>query len=221
MPEADLSLQYYPYERVQTYGSFPRLEEVPYMVRNYLMDMPSAGYTPPDDNRFYRCQLMKYLYYDDARPLDNPLPTPEQKLSLVYDPDRPDKAPTKKGYRIFSQEIIHEAQEIGQTIMRVYMGPVYPIGPFEAEAGIRISFLSNLSYDPGNRSTAISKTFAMACLAMRALNGVNLGSGIGTLYFNRKGHGDNNIYPINDESTNIGYRLTMGLSVMGTNEYNQ
>lgn len=221
---ADLSVvtnQFYPYEHVHAYGTFPRLEEVPFMVRNYLMDMPSAGYEPPDDNRYYRCQLMKYLYYDDARPLDNPLPTPAQKLSLVYDPDKPDAMPTEKGYRIYTQEIIHEAQRVGQTIMRVYMGPVYPTGPFTAEAGVRVTFLSNLAYDPAIKTTVLSKTFAMACLAMRALNGLNLGAGVGTLYFNRKGHADSNIYPINDESTNVGYRLTMGLEVMGTDVNDQ
>lgn len=211
----DATSPYYPYERVQGYGSLPRLEDVPGMIRDYLMDMPGKGYTPPDDNRYPRCALMKYLYYDDPRPLDKPLPTPEQKLSIVFDPARPDAPPTDKGYRIFSQSLVEQAQTRGQTILRIYMTTVNPVDDFQANAGVEFVFLSNSAYDGNTRSTALSRTFAMACLTQRALAGVNMGAGM-VFRFNRRTLTDCRMEPINDENMNVGYRMVMALPVIGT-----
>lgn len=207
---------YYPYHRLEGYNTLPALEDIPYRVRTYLMDMPSAGYTPPDDNRYPRCCLMKYLYYDTPQPLNNPLPTLEQKMSIVFDPEAPDRPPDdEKGFRIFSQSLVHQAQTQGQTIMRIFMGRVLGTSTFRTDASIRIIYLSNASYDANTRTSALSRTFAMACLTVRALNGVNLGAGIGTVYFDRSQHADCGILPVNDESTNVGYQLTMGITMMG------
>lgn len=214
--------QYYPYKRVQGYATMPNLEIIPRMVRDYLMDMPSKGYTPPDDNRSFRCQLMKYLYYDDNDPLSHPLPTPEQKMSIVFDPSRPDRPPDKeKGYRIFSQELISQAQVVGQSIMRIYMGRVVPVDSYTIQASIIIHILVNASYEANTRTLALQRSFAMACLAERALVGVNFGAGVGTIMFNRRVHGDSSFYLQDDESTNIGYRLTLGLTVMGSDALDQ
>ena len=215
--------QYYPYKRVQGFGTMPRLEIVPRMVRDYLMDLPSKGYEPPDDNRSFRCQLMKYLYYDDPYPLDHPLPTPQQKMNLVYDTNSPDKAPDpEKGYRIFSQILVSQAQDVGQSIMRIYMGRVVPVDAYTMNAAIVLHFMVNAAYEAriGN-ALALQKSFTMCCLAERALSGVNFGAGVGTISFNRQLHGDSNIYLLDDESTNVGYRLSLGLSVMGSDELDQ
>lgn len=216
----NLDMQYYPYERVQAFGTMPQLEQIPYIIRDYLMDMPKGGYTPPDDNRFWRCRLMKYLYHDNARPLDERLPTPEEKLSLVYDPENPDSPPTDKGYRIFTQSMVSQAQTQGQTIMRIYMGRAVPTDSYTTEAGIIILFMSNAVYESNTKTIELNRTFNMACLAMRALNGVNI-KGVGTVYFDRRRNGDCNITPIQDETTNVGYRLTLGISMTGTDANDQ
>ena len=206
--------QFYPYERVQAFGTVPELEQVPYIVRDYLMDMPKAGYMPQDDNNLYRCRLMKYLYNDGPRPLEDPLPTPQEKISVVFDPENPTQAPTEKGYRIFSQSMISQAQTMGQTIMRIYMGRAVPTDSYTTEASIIIMFMSNAAYDANTKTVELNRTFNMACLALRALNGVNI-KGVGTVYFDRRRHGDCNITPVQDETTNVGYRLTMGISMTG------
>ena len=216
----DDRLQYYPYTRVQAYGTLPNLEEIPKMVRDYLMDMPSAGYTPPDNNESYRCCLMKYLYHDGENPLSKPLPTPQEKMSVVYDTDRPDTPPTEKKYRIFTQQLVNEAQTSGVTTMRIYMGRVIPMDAYTARASVIIECLTNAAYDSNTKTTDLSRTYAMACLAQRALSGVNMGAGM-VFSFNRQEHADASILPINDETTNVGYRLTMGLTVTGTNPYDQ
>lgn len=212
--------QYYPYTRVQGYGTLPNLERLPLAVRDYLMDMPLPGYTPPDDNESFRCRLMKRLYHDGPNPLSMPLPTAEQKMSIVYDPEHPDKPPTDKQYRIFTQQLVHEAQTHGVTTMRIYMGRVVPVDSYMARASISIEFLTNAAYDSNSKSTDLSRTFAMACDAQRALSGVNMNAGT-TFSFDRREHPDANIVPINDEKTNVGYRLTMGLTVIGTDAQDQ
>lgn len=216
----DPAIQYHPYERVQGYGTLPSLEEIPKMVRDYLMDMPGKGYTPPDNNESYRCCLMKYLYHDGENPLGKPLPTPAEKMSVVFDPGSPDKPPTDKKYRIFTQQLVHEAQTHGVTTLRIYMGRVIPIDSYAARASVIIECLTNAAYDANTKTTDLSRTYAMACMAQRALSGVNMGAGT-VFSFNRQEHADVSIQPINDESTNVGYRLTMGLTVIGTNPFDQ
>ena len=207
---------YYPYQRVQGYCTLPALELLPNRLRDYLMDMPGPNYSPPDDNAYPRCALMKYLYYDTPLPLNQPLPTMAQKASIVFNPELPDRPPDpEKGFRIFAQALVSQAQREGQTIMRIFMGRVLSSSSFRTEASIRIVFLSNASYETNTRDTALSRTFAMACLAVRALNGVNLGEGVGTIYFDRKQHADCGIVPVNDENMNVGYQVTLGLTVMG------
>ena len=102
----------YPYERVQT--GFNRLkgsEEIPLKVLTYLMDLPSAGYEPKDDNSRARVRLMKYLWHDGAAPLSKPLPTAKEKISMLFDGEHPalntqeEKAAHPKGYRIYPQRV--------------------------------------------------------------------------------------------------------------------
>lgn len=212
--------QYYPYTRVQGYGTLPNLEDIPIRVRDYLMDMPSPGYTPPDDNASFRCRLMKRLYHDGPNPLSQKLPSPAEKMRIVYDPENPDTPPTEKRYRIFTQQLVHEAQTHGATVMRIYMGRVVPIDSYTARASVTLEFLTNSAYESNTRSTDLSRTYAMACDAQRALSGVNMTSGT-TFSFDRREHPDACIVPINDETTNVGYRLTMGLTVIGTDENDQ
>mgnify|MGYP003294500515 CR=1 FL=1 len=212
--------QYYPYTRVQGYGTLPNLEKIALAVRDYLMDMPLPGYTPPDDNESFRCRLMKRLYHDGPNPLAKPLPTPEQKMSIVYDPEKPDTPPTEKKYRIFTQQLVHEAQTHGVTTMRIYMGRVIPIDSYTARSSVSIEFLTNAAYESNTKSTDLSRTYAMACDAQRALSGLNMNAGT-VFAFDRREHSDAGIFPINDETTNVGYRLTMGLTVIGTDANDQ
>ena len=78
----------YPYERDQQYVQFIGAENIPRQVCSYLMDMPLPGYTPPTGNEYPRVRLMKYLYYDGLSPLDELCPTPQQKLSILFDPEQ-------------------------------------------------------------------------------------------------------------------------------------
>ena len=202
----------YPYQRVSHLQSMRGADALPRKVVNYLLDMPMAGYEPPDDNEYARCRLMKYLYYDDATPLVHPLPTPEEKLALVFDPERPEAPTTEKGYRIYPQAAVAQAQTKAQTILRVYMGPTRCVGEYKTELSLVFEMLSNVAYE--SNATALSRTWAMECAIVDALNGVNM-DGVGTFYFDRTQHSSCGSEPIGDLDTNLGRRLILGLSWMG------
>lgn len=216
----------HPYNRVHNYFQYGDAVEIPYKVLQYLMDLPSAGYRPPNDNDYPRTRLKKYLYWDDPKPLDKALPTAKQMQSIYYDPGIPDDPPDKeKGYRIFPQSLVTQAQTQGQTILRCYMGPTYPYAPnqmsaYEGQVTVCFEALSNASYEANTRSTVQSRTFAMVCAIVDALNGVNI-DGVGPFYFDRRQNTYCGITPINDESTNVGYRLYMGLTLAGGNIDNE
>ena len=82
----DFNSPFYPYKKVYPgYIGGRGIEDVPNLIARYLMDLPDAnGYVPADDNNRPRVRLMKYLYYDGAHPLDEELPSPQEKLSLLW-----------------------------------------------------------------------------------------------------------------------------------------
>lgn len=212
---ADRSSQFYPYEQVHTYATMPEAEKIPEMLVNYLLDLPLPGYEPPDDNDYPRCRIAKRLIYDGENPLDNPLPSLEDKLAVIYDPSRPDEPKNRAlGYRIFPLIYPSQAQETGQTVIRIYMGRAVPMGPYRVEQAVYFDILSSTQYENNLADTALSRTYAIALDIIRALNGVNM-TGVGTWYFNRDAHYDTALKYINDEGLNVGYQLIMGVTLMG------
>lgn len=87
----DFNSPYYPFELVQSgYGKFRGAEKLPKKIVNFLLDMPDRnGYVPADDNARPRVRLMKYLCHDGANPLAQALPTPAEKLGIVFDGEEP------------------------------------------------------------------------------------------------------------------------------------
>ena len=86
----DLLSPYYPYVKAQeSYYDLSETVTLPRKIADYLIDAPTGAYIPPDDNKYPRCRLWKYLYYDGAKPLGEPLPTIQQKMSVVFNPNNP------------------------------------------------------------------------------------------------------------------------------------
>ena len=212
----------YPYRRVHNYFQFGDADTIPHKVIRYLMDLPSAGYMPPDDNDYPRARFKKYLFWDCPRPLDKTLPTAQDMKNILYDPAVPDAPPDKsRGYRLFPQMLVTQAQTQGQTILRCYMGPVYPYSgnrmtSYEAQTTVCFEVLSNVSLESNVGTEVTSRTYAMMCAVIDALNGVNI-DGIGTFYFDRSQDTYCGSMPINDESTNIGHRFYLGVTLAGGN----
>lgn len=205
---------YEPYKRLVGYVTLPNADELLRKVLYYLIDMPTPTHQPFTDNRCPRTRISKYLYNDGQRPLDQPIPTVQQKLSLFFDPEKPADAPSDKGYRIFPQIAITEAQENAQTRLYAFMGFVDATNDFTSDISLCFRILCNTSYDSNTKDSALSRSWGIAQAIVEALSGVNI-EGVGTFYFNRRKNAECAIRYITDDQHNVGYQLVMGLTIMG------
>ena len=209
---------YYPYTKAQNYATLPDAEKLLKKVVDYLIDIPLKGYTPPDNNEYPRCRLMKLLYYDVQHPIGQPIPTPEQKRSIVFDPESPDVPPDKeRGYRIYPMIYPIQAQSMGQTTLKIFMNYLKPTNVFRVDQSISFEVLTNTAYENNQASTSLSRTYNICLEILRALNGVSI-DGVGAFYFDRRQLTDCGMEAIADKSQNVGYRLTMGVTMMGSDD---
>ena len=212
----------YPYERLQPgVNRLDGAEEIPLKVIRYLLDLPDRnGYTPVDDNSRPRVRIAKYLWHEGANPLGQPLPTPTQKLSLLFDGDEPDinsdeqKAKHPKGYRIFPQEYWGQSELTAKVVLKVFMARTIPVSPFETKLGIAFQIMVNSNLENTTRTDAYSRAYALETSLISALNGVNI-AGVGTVQFNRRAHIDNGSSPMHDNGTHVGRYLHMSIDWMG------
>lgn len=215
---ADFASPFYPYfKTVSGANTLKGAELIPYKLLMYLLDLPDEhGYTPPDDNEYPRCRLAKYLYYDDANPLAQPLPTPEQKKSLLFDPRRPDintdaaKAAHPKGYRLFMQRAIGQSQLEAQTLIKCYIGRLYEARKFITTIGLNIEVWTNVNLETNTKTTAYDRSFDIEQCLHEALDGVNI-DGMGTISFARADHTYNGSEILYDSVTNLGRLINLSL----------
>lgn len=200
----------YPYERVQSgYTRLRGTEEIPIKILKYLMDLPLPSYMPKDDNDHARVRLMKYLWYDGANPLANPLPTPQEKLSMLFDGDNPvlnaaeDKKRHPKGYRIYPQRVWGQSDTEADTILKLYMGRTIAKDNFHTVLGLQFEILVNVNMENTTRTDAYSRAYSIEQCIIEALHGVNI-TGIGVIDFDRYAHTDNGSKSIFDYGNHIG-----------------
>lgn len=193
----DFSSPYYPYEKVETgFNSLKGAENIPNQIIRYLLDLPDAnGYEPVDDNSRPRVRLIKYIYYDEHNPLSKPLPTPEQKLSLLYDGMNPDintdedKENHPKSYRIFGQQYELQSPIEAKTILRCFMAREIARSANKTILGLDFETIVWYSLDSNVKTAVYSRMYAIHQCLVEALNGVNI-AGIGTIAYSKMLHGD-------------------------------
>lgn len=213
----DIRNPYWPYVKVQeSYYDLSDSVSLPRKIADYLIDAPQGEYTPIDDNAYPRCRLWKYLYYDGARPLDNPLPSIREKMSVVFNPDMPQNPPTEKGYRLIPQIFTRQSQETAQTRLYVYMGRTVPMNE-EMRIALAVTFRiwTHYTYELNTRSDEYSRAFAIEQALIESLHGVNM-DGIGTFFFSKLVHPDCGSGVMYDGETNVGRELTIALQVATT-----
>lgn len=217
MDFVDKNSQWYPYQKVQTnnfnfeqYAMFPRL------ICDYLLDAPKGDYQPKDDNSYSRCRLWKYLYHDGAKPLNQELPTIQEKLSILFNPEKATEPPTDKGYRLIPQSYIMEAQEAAQTRIYVYLGRAIAQQDDNTFCvSVIFDILTNYKYELNTKADEYSRSGAIVAALVEALNGVNI-TGIGTFSMSKRVHPDCGTRPIRDNNQNVGVELIMGLEMATT-----
>lgn len=210
--------QWYPYYKVQEgFYDLSDGDELLRKIMDYILDMPDGnGYEPKDDNSFPRCRLWKLLYYDGARPIDNPLPTPKEKKAVLFNPDMAEKPPTEKGYRLIPQMYIKPAQENAQTRIYCFLGRPIAEDDFTMQLSVVFDIWTHYIQESNTKlNEAYSRTWSMLQCLIQAFHGVNM-TGVGTFYFNRSKHPDCGAEVLSDKDSNVGYRLTMGITVKST-----
>lgn len=205
---------WYPYIKVQpSYFDLSKSVDLPKKICDYLIDAPAYKYTPKDDNKYPRARFWKYLYYDGSNPLDNPLPSVEQKMSVLFNPEKPTEPPTEKGYRLIPQVYIKQAQETAQTRIYCYMGRSVP-GNNENTISISVIFdiFTHYTYETNTKTDEYSRAFAIEQSLIEAFHGVNM-DGIGTFYMSKIRHPDCGSNVIFDNLQNVGREVTIALEI--------
>lgn len=208
---------YSPYEKIYNYWAEPSVEEIPFKLMNYLLLFPSKDCPNPittNDNP--RVRLVKYLYYDEPMPLNNPLPSIQERRDMIFDPFNPDRpSNTEKGYRVFPMSNTAQANIMGQTILRIVMGQSSWQTPYIATLSVNFQILSNYTLESNTMSTVESRTYAMEQAIIQALHGVNM-TGVGTFMTTKSQYSygsrntiNNGSKPVSDDQEMVGRVLTM------------
>lgn len=195
---------YYPYRKVVEADTLAGMEQIPYQVCRYLMDLPDGtGYIPPSDNKYPRARLKKLLYWDCPLPLEKPMPTAEQIKALFFDPENPDRPPdTERGYRIYPQNTTHQSMAWSKSLIRVYLSDATVLESRETyitRQDIVFDIIVNVGIESNTGMTASSRAYDIVQCIKEATAGVNFG-GIGPMTVRR-------ITKIDDERNFLGYKL--------------
>lgn len=203
---------YYPYRKAIDANTMAGAEQLPYLLSQYIMDLPLNGYTPPSGNEYPRARIKKLLFWDNAFPLEQPLPTTEQMLSIRFDPTHPGTEPDPvRGYRIFPQELVAQAQAVPQSIIRVYLGGLSRFqlkNEFVWRQQIIWTVMVHYDLESNMQTTEASRSYAIAQAIIEATEGVNFG-GVGGIVTRQ-------MTKFDDERTNTGYKIYQDLDWNGT-----
>jgi len=199
---------YYPYRKAVTAPTLSGAENLPYILTKYLCDTADSQYTPPSANIYPRARLKKLIYWDCAKPLEQPLPTDAQIRSIRFDPTNPASPPDKeRGYRIFSQEFAQQAQYDSQTRLHVYLGStnmatnnlLMSSKGFIYRVQVIFKVMTNYALESNTEMPTGSRSFDIVQAIVEATNGVSF-KGIGSLQIQ-------SITKIDDERTNLGFKI--------------
>lgn len=184
---------YYPYRKIIQSNTLRGAELIPYKILVYLLDLPDAnGYQPPTSNDYPRARLLRYLWNDGPRPLDGPMPTTAEKLSMLYNGEEPDintdeqKQRHPKGYRLFTQRNVNQSGIEAKTIIKIYPGRIIDNTDFQTVMTFNCEIWSNYGFTSNTKTTALDRTFDIEQCLRESLNGVDIG-GVGSIHMARVG----------------------------------
>jgi len=200
---------YYPYEKPNQFTSLKGAELIPYRLLTYLLDLPDKyGYVPKDDNTRPRVRLAKYLWYDEANPLAQPLPTPDQKRSLLYNGDdvtlstEESREKHPKGYRLMGQIYTKPSETDARILVKCFMTHAIPRSDLKVILGVDFQIITNYALDNITKSPTYSRSFAIHQCLVEALHGVDI-AGIGTIHYSKPIHGDSGYTTYHSEGDQI------------------
>lgn len=211
---ADIRSKWYPYNNVYPgYYDLSQTVYIPKKIINYILDMPDGDYEPIDDNTYPRTRLWKYLYYDGSNPEDNTLPTPDQKMSVLFDPDNPTNPPdSEKGYRLMPLPYVTQSQTEAQTQLFVYLGNTIADNDITFQMSVHFDIWTHYTEETSMKTDALSRTIAIEQAIMEAFHGIAM-AGIGTFYFNRRKNSECGSRVYKSKDGELLRRLVMGIEI--------
>jgi hypothetical protein len=214
----DITSPYYPYYKVQdAYIDLSDTVDLPRKICDYLIDAPNGLYKPKDDNKNPRCRLWKYLYHDTAKPLEKKLPTIKEKMSVVFNPSKPEEPPTDKGYRLIPQYYTKQSQTTAQTRIYTYLGRTVPTDNFRMSIAVKFLIFTHYTYEANTKTDEYSRCLGIEQAIIEALHGVNM-SGVGTFSMSKRIHPECGSVVMSDGKENVGRELTLALEFATTKE---
>lgn len=210
----DFSSPFYPYTRApNANNTLLGAERIPKMLLTYLLDLPDAnGYSPVDDNARPRVRFAKYVWNDGGDPLAGALPTPAEKISMLFDPEHPElntdeeKAAHPKGYRLMWQHVRRQSILEEQTLVKCYLGRIFNQRPYHTSIGVRFDVWIGSGFETNMKTDVESRCFAIEQAIRHSLAPINM-TGVGAFSFLRQDHVDNGSSPIYNDGVMVGRSL--------------
>ncbi len=153
--------------------------------------------------------LWKLLKYASPDALKKPRLTQKEKAELIWNNQETDSSK----YNVFMTPMLDDLQYVGNTMLRVYLGDIYPDNNMGATVDIHFHIISHAKLM--QLSDYKSRTEVILKLLLQSLNGQRIG-GLGRLFFNRNGSPRNRAQlNLSNNKNYSGYLIVMSLKCGG------
>ena len=191
----------------QRYASFMDMARVPYLII-YKLAMNTDEKTE---------MLWKLLKYTDVNALSKPNLTFEEKMDLVWTPEKVSSTRTQDTFNVFLKPLVSASlnEATSQTQLRIYRYKTTAINQTSStlvyEFDVMVNEASSMVYNTSYEM--IEKTDLMEALLIDIMNMTDLGVGVNFLRFTRmQGGSCESVLNINNAKSTYGRSFLLALS---------
>lgn len=195
----------------QRYASFMDMARVPYLII-YKLAMNTDEKTE---------MLWKLLKYTDVNTLSKPNLTFEEKMDLVWTPEKVTSTRTQDTFNVFLKPLVSASlnEATSQTQLRIYRYKTSAINQTSStllyEFDVMVNEASAMVYNTSYEM--IEKTDLMEALLIDIMNMTDLGVGVNFLRFTRMQGGNcESVLNINNAKSTYGRSFLLALSYINT-----
>ena len=195
----------------QRYASFMDMARVPYLII-YKLAMNTDEKTE---------MLWKLLKYTDVNTLSKPNLTFEEKMDLVWTPEKVTSTRTQDTFNVFLKPLVSASlnEATSQTQLRIYRYKTTAINQTSStllyEFDVMVNEASAMVYNTNYEM--IEKTDLMEALLIDIMNMTDLGVGVNFLRFTRMQGGNcESVLNINNAKSTYGRSFLLALSYINT-----
>ena len=195
----------------QRYASFMDMARVPYLII-YKLAMNTDEKTE---------MLWKLLKYTDVNTLSKPNLTFEEKMDLVWTPEKVTSTRTQDTFNVFLKPLVSASlnEDTSQTQLRIYRYKTSAINQTSStllyEFDVMVNEASAMVYNTNYEM--IEKTDLMEALLIDIMNMTDLGVGVNFLRFTRMQGGNcESVLNINNAKSTYGRSFLLALSYIDT-----